>query len=148
MLWDDHPEEKISAGQAAARALLERINPFLSSRVLRSFLEAYLVVASCLERLPVDEEKEIAFDSGSFLKTCQAVGKQFLLQKRILHRESVSQMHFDNGLKLAVNRGLLEAGAPDLKERREGFAAELREIVRRLDAIDGLAASRRAGLLN
>jgi glycerol-3-phosphate O-acyltransferase len=147
-LWNEDPEKKISSGQAAARALLERINPLLSSRVLRSFLEAYLVVACCLERLPVEAGKEVAFDRTSFLKTCQAVGKQFLLQKRILHSESVSQMHFGNGIKLASNRGLLDAGAPDLKERREGFAAELREIVRRLDAIDGLAASRRAGLLD
>ncbi len=148
MLWDDDPEKKISAGQAAARALLERINPLLSSRVLRSFLEAYLVVACCLERLPIEAGKQIPFDRASFLKTCQAVGKQFLLQKRILHGESVSQMYFSNGLSLAGNRGLLDAGAPDLKERREGFAAEMREIVRRLDAIDGLAASRRAGLLD
>jgi glycerol-3-phosphate O-acyltransferase len=148
-LWDNDPEKKIATGQAAARALLERINPLLSSRVLRSFLEAYLVVAACLERLPTKEgEEDAPFDRGAFLKTCLAVGKQYLLQKRILHDESVSQMHFRNGLKLAENRGLLEAGPPDLKERREAFAAELREIVRWLDAIDGLSASRRAGLLD
>ena len=140
-LLSDDPEQAIASGSSAARSLLAQAHPLVASRVLRSFLEAYLVVATSLERLPAEEP----VDEKRLLATCQAVGKQFLLQKRILHQESLSLMFFRNGLKLAVNRGLLEEGAENLKARRETFAAELRELVRRVDAVDGLMASRRAG---
>jgi len=143
----DEPEASTAEGSTAARSLLAQAHPLVASRVLRSFLEAYLVVATCLERLPADETGEVPFDEGPFLTTCQAVGKQFLLQKRILHQESLSLIYFRTGLKLAKNRGLLEEGSPHLKQRREAFAAEMRELVRRVDAIDGLMASRRAGLV-
>ncbi len=147
-LLSDDPAQTIAQGMSAARSLLSLAHPLVASRVLRSFLEAYLVVASCLERLPVDEGGEGEFDEAAFLTTCQAVGKQFLLQKRVLHQESLSLIYFRTGLKLARNRGLLEEGSTNLKQRREAFAAEMRELVKRVDAIDGLMASRRAGLLD
>lgn len=145
-LLSDNPEQAIASGSSAARSLLAQAHPLVASRVLRSFLEAYLVVATSLERLPDDSPGEEPLDKKRLLATCQAIGKQFLLQKRILHQESLSLMFFRNGLKLAENRGLLEEGSQDLKERREGFAAEMRELVKSVDAIDGLMASRRAGL--
>jgi glycerol-3-phosphate O-acyltransferase len=55
---------------------------------------------------------------------------------------------FSAGLALAGNRGLLEPGAPDLAERRLVFAGELRDVIRRVEAVDALAASRRAGLID
>ena len=145
-LLSDDPEKAIASGSSTARSLLSKAHPLVASRVLRSFLEAYLVVATSLERLPGDVPGGEPVDEKRLLATCQAIGKQFLLQKRILHQESLSLMFFRNGLKLAVNRGLLEEGSQNLKERREIFAVELRKLVRRVDAIDGLMASRRAGL--
>ena len=57
-------------------------------------------------------------------------------------------MYFQTALRLAHNRGLLDGGLSHQHERRASFAAEMREMVRRLDAIDALAASRRAGLVD
>jgi glycerol-3-phosphate O-acyltransferase len=54
----------------------------------------------------------------------------------------------ETALRLAGNRGLLEPGPADLAERRRAFAEEIRDVIRRIDAIDALAASRRAGLID
>jgi glycerol-3-phosphate O-acyltransferase len=58
--------------------------------------------------------------------------------------ESVSSVLFATALKLASNRGLLEPDAEDLATRRAEFATELRQVIRRVDAVAALAASRRA----
>jgi glycerol-3-phosphate O-acyltransferase len=76
------------------------------------------------------------------------LGKQYHLQRRIRSAESVSKVLFESALRLARNRGLLDSGVPNLPERRRAFAREIREAVRRVDAIDALAASRRAGLID
>jgi hypothetical protein len=54
---------------------------------------------------------------------------------------------YATALKLASNRGLLVAGTEGLAARRAEFAAELRLVIRRVDAVAALAASRRAGLI-
>jgi glycerol-3-phosphate O-acyltransferase len=76
-----------------------------------------------------------------------ALGKQYALQRRIRSPESVSKVLFGNALKLARNRGLLEADEPDLGKDREAFAGELREAIRRVDGIKSLVAARNAGVL-
>ena len=76
-----------------------------------------------------------------------ALGKQYELQRRILSPESVSKALFSNALALARNRGLLRTDLPDLVERRRGFAAEVADAIRRVDAVDALVAARNAGLI-
>ena len=44
--------------------------------------------------------------------------------------------------------GLLGTGTPDLAERRRAFAAEVRDAIRRVDAISALVAARHAGLID
>jgi hypothetical protein len=60
----------------------------------------------------------------------------------------VSQVLIRTALKLADNRGLLDPAAGDLAARRSGFAEEIRTAIRRVDAIETLAASRRVGLID
>jgi glycerol-3-phosphate O-acyltransferase len=93
------------------------------------------------------EKPDAAFDQGAFLDRCMRLGKQYLLQHRIQSAESVSKVLFETALKLARNRGLLDAGAADLAERRKAFADEIRDAIRRVDAIELLAQSRVAGLI-
>ena len=83
-----------------------------------------------------------------FLRVCLALGQQYVLQRRVLSPESVSQVLFANALSLARNRGLVEPGAADLAERRRGFAEELRNVARRVDAVDALVAARHTGLID
>jgi len=93
---------KTSTSQPA-RALLATAQPLVASHVLRSFLAAYLVVASALERIP-KADTEASFDEAAFLKGCLAHGRQFLLQKRILSLEAVSHMYFQTALRLTRRR--------------------------------------------
>ena len=74
------------------------------------------------------------------LQECLALGKQYRMQRRIAAEESVSQLLFGNGLKLAANRGLLERGSA---EQRLAFARQLAEVLDRVDRIAALAAARR-----
>jgi glycerol-3-phosphate O-acyltransferase len=112
--------------------------------VLRPFLEAYRVVADALERLPADAKIE----EDAFLRDCQALGQQYVLQRRILSPESVSQVLFATALRLARNRDLVSPEAPDLAARRHAFAEEVRQAIRRVDAVDALVAARHAGLID
>ena len=142
-LHDPDWEAKLTSGGAAIHGLVRSIRPFNSHRVLRPFLEAYRVVGDALERS--DSGKKV--DETELLTTCMNLGRQLHLQRRIRSAESVSRVLFANALKLAANRRLLEP-SEDVAACRAAFADELREAIRRVDAIDALAASRRAGLID
>ncbi len=112
----------------------------IAHRVLRSFLDAQLVVALRLAardpRHPVVEKQ--------FLDECGGLGQQMLLQGRLHGPESLSRELFGSALKLAANRDLVDPGRDELRVRREAFAAQLREVVARVARIDEIdAASRR-----
>jgi glycerol-3-phosphate O-acyltransferase len=133
------------------RTVLERSPLLMAHRVLRSFLDAQLVVAERLSARgtgPVQEKE--------FLDECSGVGRQMLLQGRLHGPESLSGELFSTALKLAAN---LDLTGPDtggtetqhpaapgetLVQRRQAFAARLRDLVARVITIDEIdAASRR-----
>jgi glycerol-3-phosphate O-acyltransferase len=126
------------------QALLRRFRPFSAHRVLRPFLEAYRVVADALELRAADA----TIDENEFLRACQALGQQYVLQGRIVSPESVSQVLFATALRLARNRELVKPGEPDLVERRHAFADEIRSAIRRVDAVEALVAARHAGVID
>ncbi len=138
-------EQALRRGPAEILALVRRLRPLLAHRVLRPFVEAYHVVADVLTRRPASG----AADEAEVLAACSALGRQYALQRRIRSAESVSRVLFQTALALARNRGLLDAEAGDqtIAVRRAELAGELREVIRRIDAIDALAAGRRAGLV-
>jgi glycerol-3-phosphate O-acyltransferase len=74
------------------------------------------------------------------------LGRQYHLQRRVHSAASISQLLFKSALKLADNRNALDTAVPGAAERRAALAAEIRDTARRVQAIDALAASRRAGL--
>jgi glycerol-3-phosphate O-acyltransferase len=142
-LHDPNWKQSLADGSEPVYALLRSFRPFSAHLVLRPFLEAYSVVADALERR--DPERPVKDEE--FLAECLGLGKQYRLQKRIRSAESVSKVLFSTALKLARNRQLL-AGSADLQARRKTFAVELREAIRRVEAIEALAASRRARLID
>jgi len=133
--------QRLAGGADDVFGLVRRFRPLSSHRVVRPFLESYRVLAESLVRWGV--EKPV--DKKELLERCLALGKQWVLQRRIHNEESVSKSYFETALKLAENRKLL-AGGDDLAERRRAFAAELASAVRRIDAVDALAAARRLGV--
>ena len=121
------------------RAVLERSDLLVADRVLRSFLDAQLVVA---ERLAARSPRQPVVEKD-FLDECSGVGKQMLLQGRLRGPESLSRELFTTAMKLAANLDLIDAGREELAERRRAFAARLRGVVARLITIDEIDAARR-----
>ncbi len=125
---------------ADGRGVLARSQLLVASRVLRSFVDAQLVVA---ERLCA-RSAERTVTEKEFLDECGGVGQQMLLQGLLHGPESLSRELFGNALKLAANLDLIGPGGAELAERRRAFAARLRDVVARVIAIDEIdAASRR-----
>jgi glycerol-3-phosphate O-acyltransferase len=124
---------------ADGRAVLERTRVLLASRVLRSFLDAQLVVA---ERLAAHPPGQPVADAA-FLDECGGVGRQMLLQGRLHGPESLSRELFSSALKLAANQDLIGPGGEELARGRRALAARLRELVGRLILIDEIDATSR-----
>lgn len=131
---------KPSGTPEEVRALLGDAGFLMAHRVLRSFLDAQLVV---LERLA-------AMDPGTrpetkvLLDDCEAVGKQMLLQGRLHGPESLSRELFGAAIQLADNYGLMDTGGEDLRELRLVSARRAGELVAGTRTVESLDASRRA----
>ncbi len=136
-------ECRAAAGGEAIRELVRGFKPFSAHRVLRPFLEAYRLVGDHLEQRPPDAP----WDESSAVSACLGLGRQYHLQRRIRSTASCSKVLIQTALRLAAHRELLEPGGADLVGCRRAFAGEIRAALRRVDAIDALAASRRAGLI-
>ncbi len=124
--------------------VVRSFHPFMSHWALRPFVEAYQVVADVLERR--DYRSEV--DRKQFLAECMVLAKQYHLQRLLQSPESMSTILFGTGLELARRRGLIEPGGPERLEQRRAFAEQIRDVLRRIDVIEALAAARRAGLDN
>lgn len=101
----------IERGRSAARTKeILLTSAFLCAhRVLRSFVDAQWLFAERLAAWDVTrpvEESEL-FDD------CSAVGQQLLLQGRLHGPEALSRELFASALRLAGNRGLVEAPLPN-----------------------------------
>lgn len=148
------------------KSVLTGSRVLMAHRVLRSFLDAQLVVA---ERLalrsdePLDRRDSEVVDP--FIAECEKVGRQMLLQGRLHGPESLSRELFVSALDLMSNLGLLtkpgsepkaggeaEAGHSQPHEslavRREASAAYARDLVRRVRTIESMDASIRAEVID
>jgi len=117
-------------------------SPLFGHAILRSFVEAYRVLAEVLLRAgaPGDDER--------LVDDCLAIGREMLLRGRIGSETAISKPLFANAVRLARHRGLV--GSADMADRaaRERFAAEttaltaaLARLQRRYDhAIGGTMA--------
>jgi glycerol-3-phosphate O-acyltransferase len=134
--WEEHTRDP-----DGMRRSLDGLRPYMAHRVLRSFLEAYAIVA---ERLAVRDPRS-PIDREAFLAECEGVARQYRMQQRIGSGESVSRELFATAMKLADNRDLVDAGREGLAEHRRAFAAEVADVVRRIGVIRDLAAGELSG---
>ncbi len=111
---------------AGADQLLRKLRPLTADSVLRSFLEAYYVVARCVQLQP-----ELARQNQpEFLRFCGGTARQYLLQRRIRSAEASSQLMFKAGLELARHRGLLDTHDPQgALDARTSLNAELQQLL-------------------
>jgi len=132
-LLDPELREHVAARRVSL-SVLEQALFLIAHRVLPAFLEAYFIVADRLAAhasdAPVDEQ--------AFLAQCIAVGRQYVLQKRLRNVECVSRELFTNALSLAANRGLLQSGTEDLADKRHRFAEETAAAIAAVAAIGEL----------
>jgi glycerol-3-phosphate O-acyltransferase len=124
----------LAAGPTAPLSILERAPFLIAHRVLPAFVEAYFIVADRLAAHPL----EAPVDEKKLLAECIAVGRHYVLRKRLRNPECVSRELFTNALALAANRGLLRSGAEDLADRRRRFAEETAAAVAGVAAIGAL----------
>lgn len=129
--------EQLARGAAGAREFLDEAPTLCSDMMLRSFIEAYLVVADTLVESPTDSIP----GREELQRLCEARGTRYLEERRIRNPESVSRHLFATGLRLADNRGLLEAGH-GVAQRRRSLARELRSLARRMSLVRGIAIRR------
>lgn len=121
--WEQH----VAEGPDGINEVLRRVRPLTAHTVLRSFLEAYGVVAAALVG-----HDDAELDERRFLAECLALGRQLQLQQLISSPESLAKPLFSNALELAQSRGLV--GAP-IEARRE-FLEEIRAAIRDVDVIE------------
>lgn len=121
-------QELVSGDEAGLLAAFEGIQPLVAHGVLRSFVDAYRIVANVIA---AEDDDEID-DEAEIIAKCLKTGKQQLLQGRIFSAESISKSLYSTACKLAKYRGLLEAGQGDA---RRALHAEFRNITTRLDQI-------------
>jgi glycerol-3-phosphate O-acyltransferase len=119
----------------ATPSAFKEVLPLVAHSVLRSFVDAYRVVASVLVAAGADAVD----DKGDFLSRCLKTGKQELLQGRVFSAESISKTLYETGWKLAGYRGLLAANQADA---RHDFLEEFRRINGRLDEILAITLAR------
>lgn len=130
--WRAH----LAAGPEGVQGLLEVLPTLSSDMLLRPFFEAYAIAADALAA----HGAEAAPEPRRWVEECMGLGRQYELQRRLAHPESVSQQLFATGLELARHRGLCEAGAT--AAARSDFAARLQAVLRRLDTVHAIAVRR------
>ena len=124
-------------GEEAVLAMLGSVRPLFAHALLRSFTDAYSVIARRLARL----EGAAAPERRLLVGDCLRLGRQLRLEGRIFSEESVSRALFETALKLAEQRGLTGA-APGVDGARLAFLEELADLGARLDVILDLTTRR------
>jgi glycerol-3-phosphate O-acyltransferase len=137
-LEDPDWEERVKGGADGARTLLMSLRPLTSHFMLRSFVEAYEVVA----RVLLDEPGNV--DERQLRRRALQVGRQFLMQQQVSTPESVSALLFRTGVQLVAHEGLLEGG-DDVVRRRHALSDRLRDLHDRIDEVERIASSRQPG---
>ncbi len=129
--------ERLAAGPTGVAALLGTAPMLCSDMMLRSFFEAYAVVADVM----ASGDASGPFVESALLDECMGRGQQYLLQGRLRSPEAVSRHLFRAGIDLARNRGLLSP-AEGIDDRRREFVASLHAVLRRLSAVHRIAVQR------
>ncbi len=134
-----------TASSEQITTVLSSTGVLMAHRVLRSFLDAQLVVA---DRLAAGDPS-VPVDRATLLDECDRVGRQMLLQRRLHSPESVSRELFASAIDLVENFGLLgpddDSDDPDdLATRRREHLAFVSSLIDRATLIESLDAANRA----
>lgn len=135
---DEQWEVALQKGGAEVRTLIDKSVPLVAQGVLRSFVDAYQILANHLVGMGTGE---VTNKKKLYVELLHD-GKEALLLQRIFSEESVSKSLYETAGKLAEFRGLYAGEEDTLHQARVAFAEELRSIGRRLDIVLGLTVGR------
>ena len=107
--------------------------PLFGHSILRSFIEAYKVLAHRLldkgdYEVPANEEAQLVRD-------CLKQGQSMLLRKMIASETALSEPLFATAARLARYRGLLTGEAADIVAKRRAFAEEIDAAAEAIDTL-------------
>ena len=136
---DPHWESKVRAGGQTCYALLSSMRPLVSHGVLRSFADAYRVVASALVRLKPGDQ----VDEKTVVAQSLKLGRQAFLRGQIKREDAIAKLLLSNGYKVALSSGCID-GEGDLAGRRLALARKMRDICNRIEVIDAIAIQQRS----
>ena len=108
-------------------------SPLFGHSILRSFVEAYWILAGMLVKRgwrPITGEEEDALIDGAL-----ALGREMLLRKEISTEAAISRPLFASALRLARHRRLLDAGDRDVRQRRESFAGDVQRALAAINVL-------------
>ena len=110
---------------------LQQRPPQFAHAILRSIVEAYLVVAKGLAGLG----DQALTNEPLFLNSLMNLGQEMLLRRKVSGESSLSKDLYANGLKLARHRALLGPKADDLAERRASFLDETNQLLQAINLL-------------
>ena len=129
----------LSEGAAGFHKLLNNMRPLVAHSTLLTYVEAYLVVADMLVRLP----PSAGLQQSDCVSQALTFGHQLYLQRRISSEASIGKLLFQNAHQMMQHRGLTEADHENTEQERNAMAAYLRELSQRIERIKGLAITGR-----
>ena len=122
---------KMAKGGSSLRRLTREFQPYFAHAVFLPFIESYTVVFEILARMGADEQ----IDKESFVEKALKQGRQAYMLRRITSEASIGKILFENGLKLATNKGLTEESSADVIKQRKRMLREFRELSRRMETL-------------
>ncbi|MGJ8563780.1 MAG: glycerol-3-phosphate 1-O-acyltransferase [Alphaproteobacteria bacterium] len=125
--WAAH----LSEGGASLRRLVRRFQPYFAHAVFLPFIESYTVVFEILVRLGPEDD----IDKDTLVEKALQAGRQAYLLRRITSESSIGKILFENGFKLATNKGLTDASTPDVIKERKRMLREFRELSSRMEKL-------------
>ncbi len=123
--------EQLAKGGASLRRLTRSFRPYLAHAVFLPFIESYTVVFEILVRLGLDGE----IDKKTLVEKALKDGHQAYLLRRITSEASIGKILFENGFKLATNKGLTTAGSDEILMERKRMLREFRELSHRIEKL-------------
>jgi glycerol-3-phosphate O-acyltransferase len=126
-------EERYPGWRDRARAFPVTAVPLFGQSILRSFVEAYWILAGMLvkrRRRPITVDDEAALIDGAL-----TLGKEMLLRREISTEAALSRPLFASAMRLARHRRLLDSDGEDVEQRRDAFALEVRRTLAAIDAL-------------
>jgi glycerol-3-phosphate O-acyltransferase len=131
-LGDPTWRDRAAGGLNGIGEALASSGMLVAHRTVRSFFEAYVIVADRLVQLGAAPA-----EPAQLIQDALALGRQYRLQRRVSSSEAVSAHLFGTAVKLAQHHELLGSGDLVLRARR-AFADELHEVLGRVAAIHDL----------